>query len=397
MNTPQVILRPGREKSIIRKHPWIFSGAILDLKGQPGSGDTVCVCDSKGKSLGYGAFSPKSQIRVRMWSFDPTDEIDGSFFSKKIAAAVHARAGSPLLNVTNSQRLIYSENDGLPGVIADRYGDVIVMQLSSAGAYKWRETIVNEISKQTESNCIYEKSDSDVIQLEGLQAVEGVQFGTLPGEATLIEENGIKFAIELKGSQKTGFYLDQRDNRRLLRDYVRGKKVLDCFCFSGGFTLNALSGGAETVTSVDSSEPVLKLLEKNIAINRMEGERVTLVNENAFDHLRKLRDRGEQFDVIVLDPPKFAPTTAQVERAARAYKDINLLAFKLLAKDGILFTFSCSGGVSLSLFQKIVADSALDAGRNAQIVKFMHQADDHPILTTFPEGEYLKGMVCRVE
>ena len=391
-----MILLPGRDKSLLRKHPWIFSGAIKNVTGDPGSGETVEIVSAAGIILGTGAYSEKSQIRVRTWSFDPDEKIDGDFFRGKINQAILTREIITSLGESNSTRLIYGENDGLPGVIADRFGDIIVLQLSTTGAYHWRETIIHEIVELTSCKCLFEKSDSDINQLEGLDDVVQIQYGSLEATQIIIQENGLNYLFEIEGSQKTGFYLDQRNNRKELKEYSQSKRVLDCFCFSGGFTMNALKGGASNVVAVDSSDAALRLAAENLKLNKFEEAKVELVNDNAFEYLRKLRDRGEQFDLIVLDPPKFAPTTSQVDRAARAYKDINLLAFKLLSPNGVLFTFSCSGGVGLPLFQKIVADAALDAGKNVQIIKFLHQAEDHPISLAFPEGEYLKGLVCKV-
>jgi 23S rRNA (cytosine1962-C5)-methyltransferase len=396
MKLPQVVLLPGKEKSLLRKHSWIFSGAIKKVTGEPGFGATVEVVSAAGTILATGAYSEKSQIRVRAWSFDPDVSINENFFLEKIKQAISTREIISDPGESNSRRLIYGENDGLPGVIADKFGDIIVIQLSTAGAYHWRKTIIDEIVKQTNCHCLYEKSDSDVNQLEGLEEVVQIQYGSLDSSSVIIQENGLNYLFEIEGSQKTGFYLDQRNNRKLIREYSKNKRVLDCFCFSGGFTMNALTGGAEHVVAVDSSESALRLTSGNLKLNHLDEAKVELVNDNAFEYLRKLRDRGEQFDLIILDPPKFAPTTSQVERAARAYKDINLLAFKLLSPNGVLFTFSCSGGVGLPLFQKIVADAALDAGKSVQIIKYMHQAEDHPISSAFPEGEYLKGLVCKV-
>ncbi len=396
MKTPQVILLPGREKSLLRKHPWIFSGAIKNVTGDPGSGDTVEIVSAAGIILGAGAYSEKSQIRVRAWSYDPDEKVDENFFRGKIKQAILTREMLPPLELSNSKRLIFGENDGLPGVIADKYADIVVLQLSTTGAYHWRETIIRAIVDLTNCKCLYEKSDSDVNQLEGLDDVVQIQYGSLEAAQIIIQENGLNYLLDIEGSQKTGFYLDQRINRKELREYSQSKRILDCFCFSGGFTLNALKGGALHVIAVDSSEAALRLAGENLKLNNFDEAKVELVNDNAFEYLRKLRDRAEQFDLIILDPPKFAPTTSQVDKAARAYKDINLLAFKLLSPNGVLFTFSCSGGVGLPLFHKIVADAALDAGKEVQIIKFLHQAEDHPISSAFPEGEYLKGLVCKV-
>ncbi len=397
MKVPQVILLPGREKSLLRKHPWIFSGAIKNIIGDPEAGASVELVDANGNHLGIGAFSGASKIRVRMWTFDPEETIDQAFFHRKINQSLYVRENIAGLQKTNAMRIVFGENDGLPGVIADQYGEVVVLQLSSAGAYYWRDVIIAELVQQTACTCLYEKSDADILQLEGLHEVVKMQHGSLADNRLIIEENGIKFYLDILDGQKTGYYLDQRNNRSLVAEYSSGKKLLDCFCFSGGFSLNALAAGAVSVTAVDSSSAALQLFGENIRLNRLDPLKVEMVNDNVFEYIRKLRDRGLQYDVIVLDPPKFAPTASQAERAARAYKDINLLAFKLLAPSGILFTFSCSGGVSLALFQKIVADAALDAGRSAQIIKYLHQAEDHPISMPFPEGEYLKGLICSVK
>jgi 23S rRNA (cytosine1962-C5)-methyltransferase len=397
MKVPQVILLPGREKSLLRKHPWIFSGAIKNIIGDPEAGASVEIVDANGNHLGIGAFSGTSKIRVRMWTFDPEETIDQAFFHRKINQSLCVRENIAGLQKTNAMRIVFGENDGLPGVIADQYGEVVVLQLSSAGAYYWRDVIIAELVQQTTCACLYEKSDADILQLEGLHEVVKMQHGSLADDRLIIEENGIKFSLDILDGQKTGYYLDQRNNRSLVAEYSSGKKLLDCFCFSGGFSLNALAAGAASVTAVDSSSAALQLFGENIRLNSLDPLKVEMVNDNVFEYLRKLRDRGLQYDVIVLDPPKFAPTASQAERAARAYKDINMLAFKLLASSGILCTFSCSGGVSLTLFQKIVADAALDAGRSAQIIKYLHQAEDHPISMPFPEGEYLKGLICSVK
>ena len=396
MSLAKVILRPGRDKSLLRKHPWIFSGAIQSIVGEAKTGETIIVQSAEGKNLGKGAYNPASQISVRIWSLLPDEDINDAFMKKKINQAIELRLGMPSLAATNSKRLIFAENDGLPGVIADQYGDIIVLQLSTAGAFFWRETVIHEIVRQTGCACLYEKSDNDVNRLEGLKDVNQVQYGQLPDSLQMISEHGLEYSFSLAGGQKTGFYLDQRQNRLALQEFSSGKRVLDCFCFSGGFTMNALRGGAAQVTAVDSSAEALQLLRLNINHNHFDQAQVETLCGNGFEVLRKMRDKGQQFDLIILDPPKFAPTTAQLEKAARAYKDINLLGFKLLAPGGTLFTFSCSGGVEMSLFQKIVADAVLDAGKEAQIIRILHQAEDHPVRLSFPEGKYLKGLVCKI-
>jgi 23S rRNA (cytosine1962-C5)-methyltransferase len=282
----------------------------------------------------------------------------------------------------------------LPGVVADRYQDIVVLQLSSAGAMRWREAIVDAIENVASPNTIFERSDADVLALEGLKPQVGVLHGGPPHAGVIIEEAGIKFEVDVPHGHKTGFYLDQRDNRLRVRELAANREVLDCFAYTGGFTLNAIAGGAVAVTAVDSSGAALALLRGNAARNGMREPQ--FIEGDVFAMLRTLRDQARRFDLIVLDPPKFAPTAAHAEKAARAYKDINLLAFKLLKPGGLLFTFSCSGGVSRDLFQKIVAGAALDAGVDAQIIEHLCAAADHPVALNFPEAEYLKGLVCRV-
>lgn len=398
MDEQKIILKPGREKSLLRRHPWIFSGAIqkAPLTGFiPGS--TVAVYSQSGQIIGRGAYNPNSQIAVRMWSFNPEEDVDRDFFHKRIAAAIRLRRQLPGCNEKSGVRLLHAENDGLPGIIAEQFGGLVVMQLSTAGAYFWQKVLADELTLQTGCECLYEKSDADVNRLEGLADIQTGRFGNLSSGPVYLEEHKLKYRLGIADGQKTGFYLDQRNNRLSIRQFAEGKRVLDCFSFSGGFTLNALAAGASHVSVVESSSEAIKLIEDNILINGFDREKVNLINGNAFEILRKMRDSGERFDLVVLDPPKLAPTAAQVEKAARAYKDINLLAFKLLNPGGILFTFSCSGGVPLALFQKIVADAALDAGKNTRIIRYLHQSEDHPVNSAFPEGEYLKGMVMVVE
>jgi 23S rRNA (cytosine1962-C5)-methyltransferase len=291
-------------------------------------------------------------------------------------------------------RLIYAESDGLPGLVVDQYVNLLVMQCLTAGAELWRETFADLLLEETDLRCIYERSDADVRELEGLPPRVGILRGTIPDTRITIREHGLKFLVDFVQGHKTGFYIDQRANRRRVRDFAQSREVLDCFCYTGGFTLNALAGDAKSVLSVDASADALALAKENIALNNLPHEKVDFVEGDVFQVLRKLRDEARLFDLIVLDPPKFAATAAQAEKASRGYKDINLLAFKLLRPGGILVTFSCSGGVDAALFQKIVAGAALDAGAEAQIVERLWQAPDHPISLYFPEGAYLKGLVC---
>ena len=389
------VLKAGREKSLLRRHPWIFSGAIERVNGQPQNGDTVVVHASQGTFLGYAAYNALSKISARMWSWQESDRIDADFFRHKISVALAARSALNIAQHSTGIRLIHGEADGLPGLVVDQYNDVLVMQIGSAGAEKWRKVCAEILQDLCRPACIYERSDSDSRTLEGLPERNGVLFGTLP-DALVLTEHGIHFGVDVAQGQKTGFYLDQRDNRALIGELAQNKDVLNCFCYSGGFSLYALRGGAKSVLSIDSSAEALQLAQRNVALNALDAERAQWLCEDVFQALRKLRDQNKKFDLIILDPPKFAPTAAFAEKAARGYKDINLLGFKLLNPGGMLATYSCSGGISDDLFQKIVAGAALDAGVEAQIVNKLHAAADHPVLLSFPEGAYLKGLLLRV-
>ncbi len=387
-------LKPGRDKSLRQKHPWVFSGAVDRVDGDPQPGTTVAIVAVDGTLLGHAAYSPTSQIRARVWSFDPRVAIDAAFFRRAIERAAAARG--PLQDASNTGcRLIHGEADGLPGIIADRYGDVVVVQLTSAGAEFWRATIVEALVAVTGVACVYERSDAEVRALEGLPPVTGLVAGTLP-EPVAFREDGLRYQVDVAHGQKTGFYLDQGDNRRAVRALAAGRNVLNVFCYTGGFTLAALAGGATRVTSLDSSAPALALARLNLAANPdLAADRAEWIEADAFAALRKFRDAARTFDLIVLDPPKFAPTAAQVERASRAYKDINLWALKLLAPGGLLATFSCSGGVDTELLRKIIAGAAVDAGADAAIVGRFGPSADHPVSLAFPEGDYLKGFLIR--
>ncbi len=396
--TARLILQPGKERALYRRHPWVFDTAVARLSGHARPGDTVTVCDTHGKPLAKAAYSPHSKIRARVWSFDADAIIDHAFFKRRIAAAVARRTALPELAGQQGLRLIHAESDGLPGVIADRYGDTVVVQLTSAGAEKWRAAIVDGLQKATGCARIYERSDSEVRGLEGLAPATGWLFGEAPAGEIVIEEHGVKMAVDIVAGHKTGFYLDQRENRRLLADLSTGKRVLNCFCYTGGFSLQALAGGAARVLSIDSSQPALERAAANLALNpHLDAAKAEWRCANVFDELRRLKGANETFDLIVLDPPKFAPSASHAERASRAYKDINLLGFKLLAPGGLLMTYSCSGGIGIELFQKIVAGAACDAGRTARILKRLQGAADHPVDLAFPEGEYLKGLLVQVD
>ncbi len=395
----QLILLPGKERSAFKQHhPWLFAGSVGRLEGRARPGDTVEVLADNLRPLGRAAYSPKSQIRARFWTFDPDESVDDAFFKRRIAAAVARRQALPELRGQPGLRLIHAESDGLPGVIADQYGDTVVVQLTSAGADKWRHAIVAGLVKATGCTRVYERSDSDVRGLEGLEPATGWLHGAAPAGPLTIEENGVTLAVDITGGHKTGFYLDQRDNRALLGQLAAGKDVLNCFCYTGGFSLQALAGGAERVLSIDSSGPALAQARANLALNpQLPVEPAEWREADVFRALRDFRKEGRLFDLIVLDPPKFAPSAAHAERAARAYKDINLLGFRLLKPGGLLMTYSCSGGIGLELFQKIVAGAALDARRAARIVRRLAGAADHPVALNFPEGEYLKGLLVQVD
>jgi 23S rRNA (cytosine1962-C5)-methyltransferase len=388
-----LILKPGREKSLKRRHPWVFSGAVAKVQGNPGAGDTVGIRSATGELLAIAAYSPKSQIVARVWDWQEIP-IDRDFFQKRIAQAVAQRKALLDQPDSGAMRLVHGESDGLPGVVADRYGDTLVLQLTSAGAERWREVIADQLLEVSGASRIWERSDAEVRALEGLAPVVAALRGKREPTRIAISEHGLQFEIDLERGHKTGFYLDQRENRLRVRALARGRDVLDGFCYSGGFALNARAGGAKSVTSVDSSAEALALARSNAELNKLAP--AEWLEGDVFQLLRRFRDQGRNFDLVVLDPPKFAPTAAHAAKAARAYKDINLLAFKLLRSGGLLVTFSCSGGVSADLFQKIVAGSALDAGVQAQIIERLGPGADHPVALNFPEGDYLKGLVCRI-
>ena len=387
-------LVPGKERSLQRRHPWVFAGSVARGKADPG--ETVRVESAEGQFLAWGAYSGSSGIRVRVWSFDEADRIDAAFLQQRIGRAVALRARLPI--DSTGVRLVHGEADGLPGLVVDRYGDVLSAQFSSAGAERWKDTIADALMAATGAARLYERSDASVRELEGLPSVTGWLRGDRdnPGDTTVqIAEHAWQLTLDVAQGHKTGFYLDQRDNRAAFARWVRQlglTDVLNCYCYTGGFTVAALAGGAERVTSVDSSAPALAQLQAHVRLNGFDPAASTAVDADVNAFLRQSLAQGRRFDAIVLDPPKFAPTAAHAERAARAYKDINRLAFKLLSPGGLLFTFSCSGGISADLFHKIVAGAAADAPANGAILQRLEGACDHPTTMEFPEGEYLKGL-----
>jgi 23S rRNA (cytosine1962-C5)-methyltransferase len=389
-----IVLKAGREKSLLRRHPWIFSGAIHHIdEPTVAPGGTVDLLSFNQQFLARAAYSPNSQIRARVWTFED-EPIDKEFFRRRIRTALQSRDTWQLTPDTDAYRLLYAESDGIPGLIVDRYGNMLVMQCLTTGGEYWKETFADLLLEETGLTTIYERSDADVRELEGLELKVGVLRGDLPQLPITIDEHQLKFNINFAEGHKTGFYLDQRNNRLRVRELAKDKDVLDCFCYTGGFSVNALAGGAKSVLSVDSSGDALTVCKENVALNHVDTSRHTTLEGDVFHLLRRFRDEGRSFDMIVLDPPKFAPTAAHAEKATRAYKDINLFAFKLLRPGGVLVTFSCSGGVDAALFQKIIAGAALDAGAEAQIVEHLSQGPDHPVALQFPEGAYLKGLIC---
>lgn len=393
----ELILKPGREKSLLRRHPWIFSGAIERMSGEPEPGATVRLMDSAGRCLALGAYSPKSQIRARVWSWNPDEVIGPDFFRERLKRASSLRQVflASERGGCDAYRLVHAESDGLPGLVVDRYGSTLVAQFLSWGSERWKGILTDLLLQTGRVERIYERSDADVRSLEGLPPLHGPLHGGEPPERLQIQEDDLRFWVDIRAGHKTGFYLDQRENRRLVKVLASGKDVLDCFTYSGGFALSALKGGAQSVLAVDASQEALELARANLALNQFPAESISCEQEDVFRFLRELRDRRRSFDMVVLDPPKFAATASQAAKAARGYKDINLLAFKLLRPGGLLVTFSCSGGISAELFQKIVAGAALDAGIDGRILKQLHQGWDHPVSLHFPEGEYLKGLVIQ--
>lgn len=390
----KIFLKAGKEKSLLRRHPWVFSGAISRTENSPALGDTVHILSAEGQFLAQAAYHPQAQIAARVWSWDEAESIDDDFFYRKIAQAIAFRRQLGFAKLSTGMRIIHGESDGLPGFVVDQYDRVLVIQISSVGIERWRDACIASLLKLLDPVCIYERSDTEVRALESLPERCGVVFGELPSNVT-IKEHDLTFQVDIVKGQKTGFYLDQRDNRSAVGVFAADKDVLNCFCYSGGFTVYAKQAGARSVLSIDSSQSALALATQNVDLNGFATDTNEWLCADVFQALRKLRDQQRSFDLIILDPPKFAPTASFAEKAARGYKDINLLGLKLLRPGGILASYSCSSGISSDLFQKIIAGAALDAGVMAHIVAYQHAAADHPVLLNFPEGAYLKGLILK--
>ena len=390
----QLQLRSGKDRSLLRRHPWIYAGAIGRIAGQPGTGETVRIVAADGRFLAWAAYSPASSIRARVWSFDEADSINEQWIRERIARAIERRA--VLEGPCEAVRLVFGEADSLPGLVVDRYRDQLVVQLLAAGVEAWRDAIVAALTEITGCSTIYERSDAAARQREGLELREGALLGPVPQAPVEIEETGVRYNVDVLAGHKTGFYIDQRENRALVGVNARGRQVLNCFCYTGGFSLAALKGGAASVVSVDSSGPALEIARANQQLNGfgdLGEDRCHWLEANVFDALKQFDAQSRRFDLIILDPPKFAPSSHHVDRAARAYKEINLKALRLLNPGGLLFTFSCSGAIDVDLFQKIIAGAVFDSGLDVQMLRRLQAGIDHPMLMTHPEGEYLKGLM----
>ncbi|PLX97202.1 MAG: 23S rRNA (cytosine(1962)-C(5))-methyltransferase RlmI [Desulfuromonas sp.] len=391
-------LEARAETSLLRRHPWVFRSAIKEIQGHPEQGATIELVGPEGEWLARGAWSAESQIAVRVWTFDSDEVVDREFFRSRLDAAIRVRSAYFDVDLERAGRLVNAESDGLPGVVIDRYADCLVCQFLTAGAEAWRGPIVEELQELLPAiSSIYERSDVDVREKEGLPQRTGLLAGSEPPQTIQIVENGYRLQVDVRNGHKTGFYLDQRGNRAAVADLASGRDVLNCFSYTGGFGVAAMRGGAARVINVDASAPALELARQHAQLNELDMERMEFVEADVFKFLRGCRDARREFDLIILDPPKFAANRNQIDQACRGYKDINLLAFKLLRPGGLLVTYSCSGHIGRDLFQKVVADAALDARRNAVILEWLSQADDHSCNLAFPEGFYLKGLVCRVD
>lgn len=394
--TVRLFLAKGREKSLLRRHPWVFSGAVQRVEGKALSGETIDILDSQGKWLARGAYSPESQIRARVWTFQQDEEINIDFFIRRLQQAQRWRDWVAQRDGLDGYRLIAGESDGLPGITIDRFQNFLVLQLLSAGAEYQRPALLSALQHCYPECAIYDRSDVTVRKKEGLPLAQGPVLGDLPPALLPITEHGMKLLVDIQQGHKTGFYLDQRDSRLAARNYAAGRRVLNCFSYTGAFAVSALMGGCAQVISVDTSQAALDIAKQNVELNKLDLNKAEFVRDDVFQLLRNYRTQGEKFDLIIMDPPKFVENKNQLASACRGYKDINMLALQLLNPGGILLSFSCSGLMPTDLFQKILADAAVDAGRDVQFIEQFRQAADHPVIATYPEGLYLKGFACRV-
>ena len=392
----EIKLRKGKEKAVLQRHPWVFSGALQKIMGNPENGDVVKVINASNEFLAYGYFNNQSRVAVRLLEWDEIKVINEDWYAQKINAAIALRAHLLLNKETNAYRLIFSEADFLPGLIVDKYADFLSVQILSTGIETAKGTIIDILCKALKPKGIFDRSDATARTHEGITAENGLLWGEAPAEFIAVKENGITYHINIAEGQKSGFYCDQRDNRRILSEYAKGKSVLDCFSYSGGFGLNAFKNGATMVTSVDSSALAIETLKQNLVLNKFNQNKHIEIQSDVNKQLRIFKEEGKKFDIVILDPPKYAPSRSAVDRAARAYKDLNRLALMLLENGGLLATFSCSGAVDIETFKQIIAWAALDAGKEVQVIKQFSQPEDHPVRLSFPEGEYLKGLLLRV-
>lgn len=396
MITAQVILKQGREKSVNNRHPWIYSGAISRVEGKPADGDVVDVWNSRARFAARGIYNSKSQIQVRLLTWNPNDMIDADFWRRRLRRAFAGREALGLLPGTDAYRLVHSEADSLPGLIVDRYGPWLVVQFLSMAVERYRAVILDILADMAAPQGIFERSDAASREKEGLVQTTGPVWGEVPPDLIEILENGHAFLVDIKLGQKTGFYLDQRENRQKSARYFPNKEVLNAFAYTGAFSVYAASAGASRIINVDSSEHSLQLAERNMRRNGFGDREDVYVSADVFEILRSYQEQKWKFDAVILDPPKFAHSKSQLDKATRGYKDINMLGMKLIKPGGVLITFSCSGAISADLFQKVLFGAAVDAGRHVQIIERLGQGADHPVLLTAPESEYLKGFICRV-